>query len=39
MAQSWLWNYTFPAGEMAEMADKWSRVHHSRKMGVCPIGA
>jgi hypothetical protein len=26
-------------GEMAAMADTWSRVYHSRKMGVWPMGA
>ena len=36
---SWLWKYNLPSGETAEMADRWSRVQHSRKTGVWPMGA
>jgi hypothetical protein len=36
---SWLWQYSLPSGEMALMAERWSRVHHSRRIGVCPTGA
>jgi hypothetical protein len=28
-----------PSGEMALMAERWSRVHHSRRMGVWLTGA
>jgi len=27
------------SGEIALMAERWSRLHHSHRMGVCPIGA
>jgi transposase len=36
MAQPWLRKYNLPSGEMAAIADSWSRVHHSCRMGVWP---
>jgi hypothetical protein len=38
-AWSWQWKYSVPSGEMALMAERCSRVHQSRKIGVCPTGA
>jgi len=39
MAWPWPWTDSFPAGEIARIAERGSRVDHPRRMGGCPIGA
>jgi hypothetical protein len=39
LAGSWPWKDRWPSGEIALMAERWSRVHHARRIGVCPMGA